>query len=254
MEHVVVQMTVVIPNNTFHLGRGDVEIALISPSGTVSVLLQPRPLDYIPDGYYDWPFMSVMFWGEDPTGEWNIHVRTRSDTGVALVGGIEFIFYGVSTTPQAVANIPAECHSDCRRGCAGEGSDLCDSCVKLRNAHTLKCINECPLGFTERNGYCYNQTVPLKECDSPLKSKEGTGHFPSYEQVTCADSGFDKCCTNGSCFSAHNPFHPEYCFCDSLCFDFEDCCDDAALIGCLDENGLHAHHNVLEIILFFHFQ
>ena len=236
LEHVVVTMSISIPSNTVRLSRGDIEIKLLSPSQTESILLQPRQYDSTPGDYSDWPFMSVMFWGEDPTGEWTLNITTRHITDVAIVSNVEFTFYGVSSTPEAVANIPDSCHSNCRRGCAGEGSDLCDSCVNLRNAYTLECINECPPGYTERSGYCYNASLPLKHCNSPLKNKKGSGFFSGYEKVNCTVAGFTECCTSGDCNSA--PFHPSKCFCDSLCYKFNDCCEDVALIGCREENGI----------------
>ncbi|CAI8008660.1 Proprotein convertase subtilisin/kexin type 5 [Geodia barretti] len=174
LEHVVVRISVTVPTNVLDVGRGDLFINVTSPSGTHSIMLGPRFKDKEPGGYVDWPFMSVMFWGENPTGQWTLHIRTIRFPGIAIVTKVEFEFYGVSEVPEEVANIPDQCHSDCSRGCAREGSNFCDSCVNLRNSHTLECIDQCPSGYTERSGYCYNTTLPLKECNSPLKNKEGT--------------------------------------------------------------------------------
>ena len=237
LEHVVVKFSVAV---TIGLIRGDLEIGLTSPSGTLSVLLQPRPYDDSPHetGYVDWPFMSVMFWGEDPAGEWTLSIRTMGIGGVTNVSTIEFQFYGVSEVPEAVANIPDQCHSDCRRGCAREGSNFCDSCVNLRNAYTLECINECPPGYTQRNGYCYDASLPVKQCNSPLKSKEGTGFTPEYEKGLCADYDYFGCCTSGSCSpSSYFLPHSLRCYCDQACHLFGDCCEDINLIGCPAENG-----------------
>ena len=55
--------------------RGDVRIYLTSPSGTTSVLLPEREKDHDPGQFRDWPFMSVFFWGEDPTGTWTLDVQ-----------------------------------------------------------------------------------------------------------------------------------------------------------------------------------
>ena len=125
--------------------------------------------------YRNWPFMSVMFWGEDPSGQWNLTISTRSSNIEVFVSDIVFTFFGVAATPEAVANTPDVCHSDCVRGCAKAGSSYCDACINLRNAYTLECIDVCPPGYTERNGYCYNPELPLKECNSPLKSKPEDG-------------------------------------------------------------------------------
>ena len=152
--------------------RGDIGIELTSPYGTISTLLSHRSRDLGFGGYYEWPFMSVMFWGEDPTGQWYLTVSSKSHITDVEVRDVKFQFYGVSTIPEAVANIPEECHADCVRGCAKEGSDFCDACINLRNAYTLECIEVCPPGYSERNGYCYNPELPVKECNSTLKIKE----------------------------------------------------------------------------------
>ena len=226
----VVEISVAIPDNPFNLKRGDLKIELLSPSGTLSVLLQPRPQDRYPDKYVDWSFMSVMFWGESPTGQWTLTVKTRDVTGVANVSRAEFLFYGVSEVPEAVANIPQQCHPNCTRGCAREGSNYCDSCVNLRNAYTLECIHECPPGYSNRNSYCYNDSLPARECNSPLKNKD---NFTA--TVSCSEAGFTECCTNGNCASA--PSQPSSCFCDAPCHKFSDCCVDAGNIGCSEEDG-----------------
>lgn len=237
LEHVVVRISVETAGN-----RGDLQIELTSPSGTLSSLLHPRPLDnadYTDErAYVDWPFMSVMFWGEDPTGEWTLTIKAGVHNDGVDVSQVEFEFYGVSREPEAVANIPDQCHSDCRRGCAGEGSNFCDACVALRNAYTLECIDECPPGYTEHNGYCYNASQPIKECNSTLKSKEGTGFTPEYEPIGCGDVEINECCDedDSECALLHPTSH---CFCDNVCHAhyFRDCCDDAYDIGCSKENG-----------------
>ena len=179
MEHVIVSMTASVAESSSAGIRGDIQIQLTSPSGTVSTLLGHRVSDTGRGDYYMWPFMSVMFWGEDPTGEWILAVTSQSRNTEVDISDIQFQFFGVSHTPQSVANIPNECHPDCVRGCAKEGSNYCDACVNLRNAYTLECIDICPLGYTEHNGYCYNSNRPEEVCNSPLKDKEeGEASYP----------------------------------------------------------------------------
>merc|ERR1719391_1503182 len=58
--------------------RGAFSVLLESPSGTVSQLLAPRPLDNSIsgfDGFKIWPLMSTHYWGEDPTGNWTLSIR-----------------------------------------------------------------------------------------------------------------------------------------------------------------------------------
>ena len=162
----VVNLTVSV-NGTGSRRRGDVRIDLKSPSGTQSALLNYRSNDNSFFGkYYRWPFMSLAFWGENPNGTWELTITSQSPDTDIDYSDVYFQFYGTSTTPEAVSRIPEQCHSNCARGCAAEGSMYCDACVKLRNAYTLECIDECPSGYTARNGYCYNTSQPESVCTS----------------------------------------------------------------------------------------
>ena len=128
-----------------HPRRGDIQIKLISPSDTTSVLLPYRDLDFINEqGYEDWPFTSVQHWGEDPQGVWTLVVTYRSSSAHATVIGAELTLYGTEAVPQAVLNIPAQCDAACKRGCSSVGSDQCDACLAKRVLPTLECVNECP--------------------------------------------------------------------------------------------------------------
>jgi len=79
--------------------RGDLEIFLTSPSGTRSQLLKRRPSDYSPQGFQDWPFLTVFSWGESPLGTWTIEIqndgRYRAD-----LHSWSLTLYGTSTDPQ----------------------------------------------------------------------------------------------------------------------------------------------------------
>ena len=49
-------------------------IELTSPLGTTSQLLATRPADDSTHGLDRWPFTSVQFWGENPSGEWTLKI------------------------------------------------------------------------------------------------------------------------------------------------------------------------------------
>lgn len=58
-----------------HEYRGNIEVWLRSPKGVRSQLAAVRRFDSSKEGLRDWRFMSVKHWGEDPVGEWSLHVR-----------------------------------------------------------------------------------------------------------------------------------------------------------------------------------
>ena len=45
--------------------------------GTISQLLTARSNDKSDAGFKDWRFMTVHFWGENPTGDWKLHIIDR---------------------------------------------------------------------------------------------------------------------------------------------------------------------------------
>ena len=90
-----------------HPKRGDIKIELVSPSGTKSTLLPYRKYDFInAEGYDSWPFMSLHYWGEDPTGTWTIHVYFKSSYGYVSVHVNSFEIYGTNIIPEAFSHIP----------------------------------------------------------------------------------------------------------------------------------------------------
>ena len=168
LEHVVVNVTLQPGGQVSE--RGHIGLAIRSPSGTRSTLLKYRAIDDRNSRYNRWPFMSVAFWGENPRGRWQLIISSQNSGTHISYSDLVFQFYGSSVTPESVSRIPDRCHSDCTRGCAAAGSMFCDACVNLRNAYTMECINSCPPGYTKRNGYCYDRTLPEPVCDSKILS------------------------------------------------------------------------------------
>ena len=99
-----------------HPKRGDIKVELVSPSGTKSTLLPYRKYDFInAEGYYNWPFMSLHYWGEDPIGTWTINVYFQSSYGYVSVRVNSFEFYGTNVIPEAstsTSSTPSSSTSD----------------------------------------------------------------------------------------------------------------------------------------------
>jgi len=86
--------------------RGCLEARIISPSGTVSKVMQLRKEDKGRD-FKKWPFMSVHFWGENPAGRWRFQL-TDGCTGVednrslepTVLGDHFLVLYGTAEEPE----------------------------------------------------------------------------------------------------------------------------------------------------------
>ena len=149
--------------------RGDISITLTSPSGTVSTLLPKRPGDIdVTDGYNNWPFMSVAYWGENPQGEWTLTVSYSGSDGTVTISDVSATAHGTLQTPVSVSSIPETCHPACampQRCYAAGSSSYCDSCGDgfFRNATTLECQGSCDL--TVSSGYCYDDSEPEPVCN-----------------------------------------------------------------------------------------
>lgn len=80
--------------------RGNLDIFIISPAGTVSTLLSRRPLDASRNGFDKWPLMSVHFWGETSFGKWTVIVRDKdSQHNRGLLRNATLVLHGTTNRP-----------------------------------------------------------------------------------------------------------------------------------------------------------
>lgn len=147
--------------------RGDISVSLKSPQGTVSELLPNREHDFInTDGYTDWEFMSVHYWGENPLGVWELLVSYKSNVGVVNVSDVSVKLYGTETIPHSVKY---QCTDMCNYQCSFRNNiEICDTCKDKRDSDTLNCLAECPENYEEISGYCINPNSSLHEDNSNL--------------------------------------------------------------------------------------
>ncbi len=103
LEHVQAHVTLAASK------RGDVQIFLVSPSGTRSNLVAKRPRDYSRAGFNDWPFMTVHMWGESPVGKWTLEIQ-NDGRSIAELKHWGLVFLGTSEQPNPNL-MPFETHS-----------------------------------------------------------------------------------------------------------------------------------------------
>ncbi|XP_040571124.1 endoprotease bli-4 [Lepeophtheirus salmonis] len=68
LEHVQLQFT------AYSLCRGNINLRLESPSGTLSNILRGRETDFSTTGFNDWRLLSLQYWGESSKGKWRLRV------------------------------------------------------------------------------------------------------------------------------------------------------------------------------------
>uniref|UniRef100_A0AAQ6AL21 P/Homo B domain-containing protein n=1 Tax=Amphiprion ocellaris TaxID=80972 RepID=A0AAQ6AL21_AMPOC len=118
LEHVQARLTL------SHNQRGKLAIHLISPLGTRSTLLFPRPNDYSSEGFNDWAFMTTHSWDEDPQGEWTLEIENMAANGL---------------TSRTLHSCPCKTF---------DAQQICIECSPGFSLFLQGCVKLCPPGFT----------------------------------------------------------------------------------------------------------
>lgn len=90
--------------NVTHPKRGNLEVVLISPDGTESVLAQEH--DDEGDHYTQWVFSSARHWGESAKGEWKLRVSDLSTGETGIWTDWQLNVYGARPTVSIQATDP----------------------------------------------------------------------------------------------------------------------------------------------------
>jgi len=87
----------------WHSYRGDVEIKLTSPTGSVSTLATKEFED---DGvdYIDWVFSSVRHWGESAKGLWTLTIKDLASGDTGTFRSATLTLFGTSAEPPAIVS------------------------------------------------------------------------------------------------------------------------------------------------------
>ena len=99
LEHVEVVL------NMEYSRRGELEVALESPAGTVTWLLTRRGKDSSRSGFQNWSLMSVHTWGENPKGDWKLTIQDRKGKNQkGEIDNVELRLHGTKEQPKHVAD------------------------------------------------------------------------------------------------------------------------------------------------------
>uniref|UniRef100_A0A671Q6Q9 Furin-1-like n=1 Tax=Sinocyclocheilus anshuiensis TaxID=1608454 RepID=A0A671Q6Q9_9TELE len=137
LEHAQAQLTL------SYNRRGSLAIFLISPQGTRSTLLAPRPHDYSSEGFSDWAFMTTHSWDEDPRGEWTLEIENVAGTSdYGTLTQFTLVLYG---TASSLSGPSAADSSSCK---TYDLNQICTVCNPGFYLHNKGCVRDCPAGFT----------------------------------------------------------------------------------------------------------
>ncbi|XP_034413208.1 furin (paired basic amino acid cleaving enzyme) a [Cyclopterus lumpus] len=126
--------------------RGNLAIHLISPAGTRSTLLHPRPHDYSSEGFNDWAFMTTHSWDENPTGAWTLEIENvagASDYGTLTQ--FILVLYGTGSASSSSSDKAQPENGNCKT------LDLRQICIECDSGYYLfqqGCVKECPASFS----------------------------------------------------------------------------------------------------------
>ncbi|XP_033968232.1 furin (paired basic amino acid cleaving enzyme) a [Pseudochaenichthys georgianus] len=140
LEHVQARLTL------SYNRRGNLAIHLISPSGTRSTLLHPRPHDYSSEGFNDWAFMTTHSWDEKPSGAWTLEIENvagASDYGTLTQ--FILVLYGTGSASSSPPEQAPSGNDNCKT------LDLRQICIECNAGYYLfqqGCVKECTAGFS----------------------------------------------------------------------------------------------------------
>jgi subtilisin-like proprotein convertase family protein/subtilisin family serine protease len=125
VEHAVVTVSIL------HAARGQFEITLESPAGTISHLADLRPRDR-GDHFLGWGFLTRQMWGEAAQGVWKVRVSDRVRGTVGIVQDLKLELFGASPEGHPVANGIAVV-SDANGNGAVDPSEMVTVSLALKN-------------------------------------------------------------------------------------------------------------------------
>eukprot|EP00064_Thunnus_orientalis_P001220 superscaffoldBa00000081_g1222 len=143
LEHVQARLTL------SHNQRGKLAVHLISPLGTRSTLLFPRPNDFSSEGFNDWAFMTTHSWDEDPQGEWTLEIENVAANGrdYGVLSQFTLILWGTgpSVVNPSSSDFPRPSNNSCK---TFDAQQICIECSPGFSLFLQGCVKLCPPGFT----------------------------------------------------------------------------------------------------------
>lgn len=241
--------------------RGAIVVKVTSPMRTTSVMLHERGLDSSNQGFTDWPFMSVQFWGENPTGTWRIEIldtsmnspfispQNSAAANSALISW-SLVFFGTASDPisKDIKDLLEPEHNNIamyQTSGASKSALLPDpnfaqqtanhchlSCQTCRGPHMDEC-NSCYKSYYLHNAHC------LVSCPQ--------GFYPVNNTMTCKSCPpkCTKCSSDGVCMMCQTG----YLLGKGGCSPVHSAVDDECLHGTMSSGTPRFPHFLLTLCL-----
>jgi proprotein convertase subtilisin/kexin type 5 len=154
--------------------RGSLKISLVSPSGTLSHLLFPRPRDTEDTAFNNWPFLSVHFWGESAVGNWRLIVQNDGSRTARSPGKLiswSLTFHGTYEKP-ANYHLTANETTHYLPRSASPNTIKISECLKkglFQQIDSNECLKSCPSGQWPNHqiGICQKCSPECETCFGP---------------------------------------------------------------------------------------
>lgn len=146
-----------------HLFPEDVEIVLVSPAGTRSILASPRVTPYASTIQGGYTFSSTHFWGEQTAGVWRLEVRDGIAQDVGVLTGVRLDFYGTQNPVPTAGTIAGTVWDDLNLNGArdpGEGGIAGATLFIDANGNGVPDVGERSVVTVANGGYTFNNLTP----------------------------------------------------------------------------------------------
>ncbi|ESO10718.1 hypothetical protein HELRODRAFT_190143 [Helobdella robusta] len=187
--------------------RGEVQLFLVSPSGTKSQLLPKREADSSHEGFRNWSFMTTHNWAENPNGSWTLIVTNKETSSNLREWSL--VLYGVDREPEiykrylpsstaAKLEVVVNAKADDNKNSNDAGSRFQDGVKQFvgqnSGANNLTNIKSIETKATSTNKTCAKDLYLLKDA---CLSQCPQGYFPSENDHKCLPCSWEcKICRN----------------------------------------------------------
>ncbi|XP_066273671.1 furin-like isoform X3 [Branchiostoma lanceolatum] len=172
LEHVQARLTITT------MRRGELQIYLISPSGTRSTLLDHRSRDDSASGFNGWEFMTTHTWDENPEGTWTLEINNM-DRHAGMLKEWTLVLRGTSESQ----GHPSNPHTPHPQLCTQTDSNgVCIECKEPNYLLDDMCVKTCPNRYYPSDSSDQSQGRTCESCDKTCLTCSGAR---PYECLTC---------------------------------------------------------------------